>query len=65
MGLKWLDRTVYPFTSRYLDLVMGRMHYVDLVQQTVGYVGRAAVWHKTAFDVRSNTTLQRVKPSAG
>ena len=29
MGLKWLDPTIYPFTSRYLDLAMGRMHYVD------------------------------------
>jgi hypothetical protein len=65
MGLEWLDRTVYPFRSRYLDLVIGRMHYVDLVQQTVGNVERAAVWHKTAFDVRSKITLQRVNPSAG
>src|SRR5262249_20412588 len=25
----WIDRTEYPFTSRYLDLDAGRMHYVD------------------------------------
>lgn len=25
----WIDRTEYPFTPHYLDLHMGRMHYVD------------------------------------
>ena len=25
----WIDRDEYPFTSHYLDLDMGRMHYVD------------------------------------
>lgn len=25
----WLDRAEYPFTSRWLDLPAGRMHYVD------------------------------------
>jgi pimeloyl-ACP methyl ester carboxylesterase len=25
----WLDRALYPFTSRYLDSADGRMHYVD------------------------------------
>lgn len=25
----WLNRTEYPFKSNYLDLPMGRMHYVD------------------------------------
>ena len=25
----WLDRDEYPFRSRYLELPMGRMHYVD------------------------------------
>lgn len=25
----WLDRTQYPFTSRWLELSAGRMHYVD------------------------------------
>jgi haloalkane dehalogenase len=25
----WLDRAAYPFQSRYLDLEMGRLHYVD------------------------------------
>ncbi len=25
----WIDRREYPFVSRYLDLDMGRMHYVD------------------------------------
>ncbi|MFP4322454.1 MAG: alpha/beta fold hydrolase [Anaerolineales bacterium] len=25
----WLDKTAYPFTSRYVDLPDGRMHYVD------------------------------------
>jgi pimeloyl-ACP methyl ester carboxylesterase len=25
----WLDRSLYPFTSRYFDSVDGRMHYVD------------------------------------
>jgi haloalkane dehalogenase len=25
----WLDRSEYPFESHYLDLPMGRMHYVD------------------------------------
>ncbi|MEI7771850.1 MAG: alpha/beta fold hydrolase [Chloroflexales bacterium] len=27
--LSWIDRQAYPFTSRYLDLDVGRMHYVD------------------------------------
>lgn len=26
---KWLDRKEYPFRSRYFELPMGRMHYVD------------------------------------
>jgi haloalkane dehalogenase len=25
----WLDRTAYPFQSRFLDLPVGRIHYVD------------------------------------
>lgn len=25
----WIDRQAYPFTSHYLDLDVGRMHYVD------------------------------------
>jgi len=25
----WIDRKAYPFESRYLDLEMGQMHYVD------------------------------------
>lgn len=25
----WIDRTEYPFTAHFLDLAMGRMHYVD------------------------------------
>ena len=25
----WLDRAGYPFTSRFLDLPAGRIHYVD------------------------------------
>lgn len=25
----WVDRSEYPFTGHYLDLPMGRMHYVD------------------------------------
>ena len=25
----WLDRRQYPFGSNYLELAMGRMHYVD------------------------------------
>ena len=25
----WLDRTAYPFTSRFADLPFGKMHYVD------------------------------------
>ena len=27
--MEWLDREEYPFIHRYLDLPMGRMHYVD------------------------------------
>lgn len=27
--LAWIDREEYPFTSNYLELEMGRMHYVD------------------------------------
>lgn len=27
--LNWLDRSMYPFAPHYLDLPMGRMHYVD------------------------------------
>jgi haloalkane dehalogenase len=27
--LSWIDRQAYPFTSRYLDLDVGRMHYID------------------------------------
>lgn len=26
---EWIDREEYPFPSKYLDLEMGRMHYVD------------------------------------
>ena len=26
---QWLDRGEYPFTSNYLDLAMGSMHYLD------------------------------------
>ena len=26
---EWLDRNEYPFQSKYFDLSMGRMHYVD------------------------------------
>jgi len=26
---EWLDRNEYPFQSKYFDLPMGRMHYVD------------------------------------
>lgn len=26
---EWLDKTEYPFQSKYFDLTMGRMHYVD------------------------------------
>ncbi len=26
---QWLDRGLFPFESRYLDLPMGRLHYVD------------------------------------
>ncbi len=29
MNLDWIDRKEYPFESRYLELPMGRMHYVD------------------------------------
>ena len=25
----WIDRTAYPFTSRWLDVDAGRLHYVD------------------------------------
>ncbi len=28
-NLSWLDRQEYPFASNYLELEMGRMHYVD------------------------------------
>ena len=28
-GDAWIDRTVYPFQSRFLDVDGGRMHYVD------------------------------------
>ena len=26
---EWIDRSAYPFAPHYLDLPMGRMHYVD------------------------------------
>ncbi len=29
MSTDWLDRAAYPFTSRYLELDAGRMHFVD------------------------------------
>jgi haloalkane dehalogenase len=29
MELDWIDRKEYPFEPRYLELPMGRMHYVD------------------------------------
>jgi len=29
MNLEWLDRKAYPFHSNFIDLDMGRMHYVD------------------------------------
>ena len=25
----WIDKEEYPFQSRYLELEMGRLHYVD------------------------------------
>ena len=28
-SIDWLDRDEYPFTSYFLDLSMGKMHYVD------------------------------------
>ena len=28
-SIEWLDRDEYPFESHYLDLEMGRLHYVD------------------------------------
>jgi haloalkane dehalogenase len=45
MGLEWLDRTVYPFTSHYLDLANGRMHYVDQGQgQPIVFVHGTPTW---------------------
>jgi len=45
MGPQWLDRTIYPFTSRYLDLAMGRMHYVDEGQgEPIVFVHGTPTW---------------------
>jgi pimeloyl-ACP methyl ester carboxylesterase len=41
----WLDPTTYPFTSRYLDLAMGRMHYVDEGQgEPIVFVHGTPTW---------------------
>lgn len=45
MGLEWLDSAAYPFKARYLDLAMGRMHYVDEGQgEPIVFVHGTPTW---------------------
>ncbi|MFV9506238.1 MAG: alpha/beta fold hydrolase [Oscillochloridaceae bacterium umkhey_bin13] len=41
----WLDRTLYPFTSHWLDLEGGRMHYIDEgVGEPIVFVHGTPTW---------------------
>lgn len=45
MRPEWLDPTIYPFASHYLDLAMGRMHYVDEGQgEPIVFVHGTPTW---------------------
>lgn len=45
MDTSWIDRNQYPFISRYLELEMGRLHYIDEGQgPTILFVHGTPTW---------------------